>query len=86
MPPLDQEVALELSDVVDDAHRHTARSAGQVDAAKSEAVNTDAEFGQLGDRAGDVDGIASQAIQLGDAASNCPNWPKRQGTRPAASH
>lgn len=65
MRPLDQEVALELSDMVDDA-RHATRGTGQVDAAKGEAVNPDAKLGQLGDCAGDVDGVAPEAVQLGD--------------------
>ena len=50
--PLNEQVPLELSNRRDNTHRHAARGAGQVNAAKRHAMNPDAHFRQLVDRRG----------------------------------
>jgi hypothetical protein len=64
--PLDQQVPLKLRDGVDDAHRHAACRAREVDSVQGEAVNPHAHVAELGDRRGDVDRVPAQPVQLGD--------------------
>ena len=63
---LDQQVALELRDRVDDAHRQLAGRAGEVDAAQRQAVDPHADPGELGHRGAHVRGVAAEPVEPGD--------------------
>lgn len=63
---LNQQIALEFGDGVDDVHRQLAGRAGKVDPAEGETVHPDADLGELGHRAADVHGIAAESVELGD--------------------
>ncbi len=66
MGAFDQEVALELSDGVDDIHGHLSSRTGEVDTTKGQAMNADAYFFKFCDGGADIDGVAAQTIKLGD--------------------
>jgi len=62
----DQQVAFELGDRVDDAHRQLARWRGEIDAAQRQAMDADAHPIKIGDGAGNVHRVATEAVELGD--------------------
>ena len=63
---LDQEIAFELGDGVDDSHCQFAGRAGEIDPAQGQAMNSDSDIGELGGDATDVHGVAAEAIEFGD--------------------
>ncbi len=79
---LDQQVALELGDGVDDIHRHLSRRIGQVDPAKGEALHTDTRFPEPGDDRADIDGIATQPVEFGDDRESPLSILSRRRTNP----
>ena len=66
MGAFDEQIALELGDRVDDIHGHLACRAGEIDPAKSEAMDADADLFEFSNCCADVDGIASQPVEFGD--------------------
>ena len=61
----DEQVALELGNGVDDAHRQLSTRAGKIDPAQREAVNPHAEIGEFRHGGADIHGVAAEAIELG---------------------
>ena len=66
MGAFDKQITFKLGNSIDDIHGHLARRAGEIDAAKGEAVNTDADLFELSDSCADVDGITAQPVEFSD--------------------
>lgn len=65
MGTLYKEIAFELGDCVDHTHCHATGRAGEVDSAKSEAVNPNPHVVELADGRPNVDRVPSQAVKFG---------------------
>lgn len=63
---LDKQVSFEFSDRRDDRHRHLSGGAGEIDAAKGQTMNTDAQSSEFYDSLLYVDCVASEPIELCD--------------------
>ncbi|CAJ3014987.1 Uncharacterised protein [Burkholderia pseudomallei] len=64
MSSFDQQIAFKLGDSIQDLHCHAAGRAGQIDATKSEAMNSNASIGQCFNGCAHIHRIPTKAVEF----------------------